>query len=242
MRKRISSRRAGSCPTRYDFSARNTASADSPPPPISPRPNQPVVGFHFHDGSHEAAPVAAVGVAQRRLQRDRHRGGSNVADLHGRHNSTLPYSLSSTPQLIDTEHSKCHLLAVFGLPAPPSPEIRLRLGRIPVKMPAVPRHPENRAHRRKIARERGRTRRGVSCEQVAELAWPGVCVGGGSGARRPSEPAPGRTDDRAIGRSRGEYYSQLFSPCVILHETGVRYTGRKSGCRIGSPGLRGLTA
>ena len=41
-RKRISSRRAGSCPTRYPFSAPNAASADSPPPPISPRPTRPL--------------------------------------------------------------------------------------------------------------------------------------------------------------------------------------------------------
>src|ERR1035438_6457408 len=42
MRKRISSNRAGSCPTRYCFIARKTASADSPPPPISPSPISPV--------------------------------------------------------------------------------------------------------------------------------------------------------------------------------------------------------
>src|SRR5215510_10980902 len=41
MRKRISSSRAGSRPIRYDFIARKTASADSPPPPISPRPIKP---------------------------------------------------------------------------------------------------------------------------------------------------------------------------------------------------------
>ena len=39
---RISSRRAGSCPTRYAFIARNTCSADSPPPPISPSPMRPL--------------------------------------------------------------------------------------------------------------------------------------------------------------------------------------------------------
>ncbi len=42
MRKRISSSRAGSCPTRYCFIARNVASADSPPPPISPSPISPL--------------------------------------------------------------------------------------------------------------------------------------------------------------------------------------------------------
>ena len=47
--------------------------------------DQPVIRLHFHDGPHEAAPVAAIGVAQRRFQRNRHRGGANVANLHGRY-------------------------------------------------------------------------------------------------------------------------------------------------------------
>jgi hypothetical protein len=47
--------------------------------------DQPVIGLHFHDGAHEAAPMAAIGMAQRRFQRNRHRGGSNVADLHRRY-------------------------------------------------------------------------------------------------------------------------------------------------------------
>ena len=41
MRKRISSSRAGSWPTRYASSALNAATALSPPPPISPRPTRP---------------------------------------------------------------------------------------------------------------------------------------------------------------------------------------------------------
>ncbi len=44
--------------------------------------NQPVVGFHFYDGSHEPAPVTPVGVAQRSLQRDRDRGRADILDLH----------------------------------------------------------------------------------------------------------------------------------------------------------------
>src|SRR5512147_3040995 len=41
MRNRISSRRAGSRPTRYGFRPWNAAVALSPPPPISPRPTRP---------------------------------------------------------------------------------------------------------------------------------------------------------------------------------------------------------
>ena len=82
MRKRISSRRAGSCPTRYDFIARKTASADSPPPPISPSPIDAVIGLDLDDGAHEPAPVAAVRVAQRRFQRNRDGCGADVYDLH----------------------------------------------------------------------------------------------------------------------------------------------------------------
>ena len=62
--------------------ARKTASALSPPPPISPRPVEAVIGLDLDDGADEAAPVAAVGVAQRRLERDRDGGGPNIGDFH----------------------------------------------------------------------------------------------------------------------------------------------------------------
>ena len=44
--------------------------------------DEAVVGFDFDDGADEAAPVAAVGVAQRRFQRDGDGGGADVGDAH----------------------------------------------------------------------------------------------------------------------------------------------------------------
>ena len=44
--------------------------------------DQAVVRLHFDDGADEAAPVAAVGMAQRGFQRHRHRGGANIPDFH----------------------------------------------------------------------------------------------------------------------------------------------------------------
>ena len=41
--------------------------------------DQAVVGLDFDDGADEAAPVAAIGVAQRRFQRDGDGGGPDVA-------------------------------------------------------------------------------------------------------------------------------------------------------------------
>ena len=41
-----------------------------------------VIRLHFDDGADEAAPVAAIGVAQGGFQRHRHRGGANIPDLH----------------------------------------------------------------------------------------------------------------------------------------------------------------
>ena len=46
------------------------------------QPDEPVVGLHLDDRADEPAPVAAVGVAQRRFERHRHRGGADVDDLH----------------------------------------------------------------------------------------------------------------------------------------------------------------
>ncbi len=40
--------------------------------------DQAVIGFHFDDGADEAAPVAAIGVAQRGFQRHRDGGGPDV--------------------------------------------------------------------------------------------------------------------------------------------------------------------
>ena len=45
-------------------------------------PDQPVVGFDFDDGADEAPPVAAVGMPQRRFERDGDGRGPNVGDLH----------------------------------------------------------------------------------------------------------------------------------------------------------------
>ena len=83
MRNRISSSCAGSWPTRYVFSARNAASAASPPPPISPRPTSPVVGLDLDDRADEAAPVAAVGVTQRRLERNGDGRRTQIGYSHG---------------------------------------------------------------------------------------------------------------------------------------------------------------
>jgi len=71
--------------------------------PISPA-DQPVIRLHFHDGSHEAAQWQPLR-AQRRFQRNRHRGGSNVANLHRRYATTLqhPYSLTLQLNLICAE-------------------------------------------------------------------------------------------------------------------------------------------
>ncbi len=44
--------------------------------------DQAVIGFHFDNGADKAAPVAAIGMAQRGFQRNRDRGGADVADLH----------------------------------------------------------------------------------------------------------------------------------------------------------------
>jgi hypothetical protein len=47
-------------------------------------PDQAVVRLDLHDGADEAAPVCPVGVPQRRFERDGHRGGPDIDDLHGR--------------------------------------------------------------------------------------------------------------------------------------------------------------
>ena len=47
-------------------------------------PDDPFVRLDLDDRAHEAAPVAAVRVAQRRLERYGHRGGSDIDDLHAR--------------------------------------------------------------------------------------------------------------------------------------------------------------
>ena len=80
--------------------ARNTASADSPPPPISPSPIEPVVGLDLDDGAHEASPVAAVRVAQRRFQGNRHGGGADVYDFHIRWRHPIScHGLSSAAEM-----------------------------------------------------------------------------------------------------------------------------------------------
>ena len=54
----------------------------SPPPPISPSPINAFVGLDFDDGADEPPPMAPVGVAQRRFERNGDRGGADVGDLH----------------------------------------------------------------------------------------------------------------------------------------------------------------
>ncbi len=49
-----------------------------------PQPDQTVIGFDFDDRANEAPPVCAGRMLQRRLQRHRHRGCTNVDDLHER--------------------------------------------------------------------------------------------------------------------------------------------------------------
>ena len=44
--------------------------------------DEAVIGFDFDDGADEAAPVAAVGVAQRGFERDGDGGGADVGDFH----------------------------------------------------------------------------------------------------------------------------------------------------------------
>ena len=45
-------------------------------------PGQALVGLDLDDGAHEAAPMRAVRMAERRLERDRDRGGAEIGDLH----------------------------------------------------------------------------------------------------------------------------------------------------------------
>ena len=46
------------------------------------QPDQTIVCFNFHDGANKTAPVAAIRVAQRGLQRHRYRRGPDIADFH----------------------------------------------------------------------------------------------------------------------------------------------------------------
>src|ERR1039457_6120445 len=46
------------------------------------QPDDAVIGLHFDDGADEPSPVAAIGVAQRGLERHRDRGGADIPDLH----------------------------------------------------------------------------------------------------------------------------------------------------------------
>jgi hypothetical protein len=48
--------------------ARKTASADSPPPPISPRPDEALIRFDLDDGPDESTTTDTIGVAQGSLQ------------------------------------------------------------------------------------------------------------------------------------------------------------------------------
>ena len=45
-------------------------------------PDEPFVGLDLDDGADEAPPMAAVRVAQRRLERHGDGGGPDVGDLH----------------------------------------------------------------------------------------------------------------------------------------------------------------
>ena len=45
-------------------------------------PDEPVVRLHFDDRPNEASQVAAVGVTQRRFQRHRDGGGTDIDNLH----------------------------------------------------------------------------------------------------------------------------------------------------------------
>jgi hypothetical protein len=45
-------------------------------------PDEPGIGFYFDDGADEAAPVAAIGMAERRFQGDRYRGRADIPNLH----------------------------------------------------------------------------------------------------------------------------------------------------------------
>ena len=74
MRKRISSNRAGSCPTRYCFIAHDRIREELAV--------QPGVRLDFDNSPDEAAPVAPIGVAQGSFQGDRNRGRPNVRDPH----------------------------------------------------------------------------------------------------------------------------------------------------------------
>ncbi len=46
------------------------------------QPDDAVIGFHFHNGAHEPAPMAAIGMAQGRFQRYCHRGGPDILNPH----------------------------------------------------------------------------------------------------------------------------------------------------------------
>src|SRR5581483_8157478 len=62
-----------------------------------------LVGVHLDDGAHETPPVAAVGMAQRRLQRHRDRGRPNIGDLHFSTFGTPPMRVSRPPSTGHTE-------------------------------------------------------------------------------------------------------------------------------------------
>ena len=82
MRNRISSRRAGSWPTRYGLHRAEDGFGGFPAAAHFAQPDQAVVGLHFDDRAHKAAPMAAIGVAQGRFQRDGDRGRPDIPDLH----------------------------------------------------------------------------------------------------------------------------------------------------------------
>ena len=74
--------RAGSWPTRYGFSPWKAASAALAAAAHLAEADEAVVGLDLDDRADEAPPVAAVRVAQRRLERDGDGCGPDVGDLH----------------------------------------------------------------------------------------------------------------------------------------------------------------
>ena len=82
IRNRISSRRAGSRPSRYDLKSLNGLDGALAAAAHLAEPDQTLVGLDFYDRANEATPMAAVGVPQRCLERHGDGRGADVGDLH----------------------------------------------------------------------------------------------------------------------------------------------------------------
>ena len=73
---------SGSWPRRYGFSPWIASLGRLAAAAHLADAGEALVGIDLDDGADEAAPMRAVRVAERRLERDRDGGGPEVGDLH----------------------------------------------------------------------------------------------------------------------------------------------------------------